>query len=92
MLANGDGRFRLASITADRLQPLGYIIDLGDTPETATATVVYFRPGFDDEAEIVATDLKAPQATVAPLPTNVAITDSDSRGDVIVVLGPDAPR
>ena len=94
VLANGDGRFRLASITAERISPLGYIIDLGDALQTVDATIIYYRPGFDDEAEVVANDIKVPGAIIAALPTNSAtsITNSDDSGDVIVVLGPDAPR
>ena len=95
VLANGDGRFRLASTTGQRISPLGYIIDLGDAISTVPATVIYYRPGFEDEAAVVATDIGVPNAVVAPLPTNTSqpiTTNSDNRGDVIVVLGPDAPR
>jgi hypothetical protein len=94
VLANGDGRFRLASITAERISPLGYIIKLGDALQTVDATIIYYRPGFDDEAEVVANDIKVPGAIIAALPTNSSpsITNSDDSGDVIVVLGPDAPR
>jgi hypothetical protein len=94
LLANGDGRFKLASTTADRIRPLGYIIDLGDALETVNATIIYYRPGFDDEAVVVANDIRVPAAIIAALPTNSAqaITNSDDLGDVVVVLGPDAPR
>ena len=94
LLANGDGRFRLASITADRIRPLGYIIGLVDALQTVDATIIYYRPGFDDEAAVVANDIKVPAAIIAALPTksSQAITNSDDLGDVIVVLGPDAPR
>ena len=94
VLANGDGRFRLASITAERISPLGYIIDLGDALQTVDATIIYYRPGFDDEADVVAKDIGVPGAIIVALPTGSApsITTSDDSGDVIVVLGPDAPR
>jgi hypothetical protein len=94
VLANGDGRFRLASITADRIRPLGYVIDLGDALKPVDATIIYYRPGFQDEAAVVATDIKVPAAIIAALPTSSAqaITNSDDLGDLIVVLGPDAPR
>jgi hypothetical protein len=93
VLANGDGRFRLASVTADRIAPLGYIIDLGDAVEPVGTTVIYYRPGFDDEAAIVALDISVPDALIAPLPPNTSpVTNSDGGGDVIVLLGPDAPR
>ena len=94
VIANGDGRFRLASTTADRIRSLGYIIDLGDSLSPVDATVIYYRPDFDDEAAYAAVDIGVPDAIIIALPTNASqpITDSDSRGDVIVVLGPDAPR
>ncbi len=94
VIANGDGRFRLASTTADRIRPLGYSMVLGDSVETVDATVIYYRPGFDDEAAYAAEDIGVPDAIILAFPNNAAqpITDSDAGGDVIVVLGPDAPR
>jgi hypothetical protein len=94
VLANGDGRFRLASITAERISPLGYIIELGDALQTVDATIIYYRPGFGDEADVVANDIGVPGAILVALPTSSvpSITNSDGSGDVIVVLGPDAPR
>jgi hypothetical protein len=94
VLANGDGRFRLASTTADRIRPLGYSMVLGDSLETVDATVIYYRPGFDDEAAYAADDIGVPDAIILAFPDNASqpITDSDASGDVIVVLGPDAPR
>jgi hypothetical protein len=62
------------------------------------ATILYFRPGFDDEAAVVAADLGIPGALRAPLPTGnpttpaTPVTPDDSLGDIIVVLGPDALR
>ena len=94
VIANGDGRFRLASITADRIRSLGYIIDLGDALSPVDATVVYYRPGFDDEAAFAAIDIGVPDAIIIAFPTKASqpVTDSDANGDVIIVLGPDAPR
>jgi LytR cell envelope-related transcriptional attenuator len=94
VIANGDGRFRLASITADRLAPLGYSIVLGDALQTVDATIIYYRTGFEDEAAIVANDILVPNAIIAAYPTDAppAISNTDDRGNVIIVLGPDAPR
>jgi hypothetical protein len=94
VIANGDGGFGLASITADRIGSLGYIIDLGDAVRPVDATVVYYRPGFDDEAAYAAIDIGVPDAIIFAFPTNPSqpITNSDDRGDIIIVLGPDAPR
>jgi hypothetical protein len=94
VIANGDGRFKLASTTAARLRPLGYTIDLADSLKPVEATIVFYRPGFDDEAKIVAKDIGVPNAVIAAFPTNAPepVTTSDDQGDVIIVLGPDAPR
>jgi len=94
VLANGDGRFRLASTTADRIRPLGYTIKLGDALNIVDATVIYYRPGFDDEAAFAAVDIGVPDALILPFPahTSQPITTADDGGDVIIVLGPDAPR
>jgi hypothetical protein len=94
VIANGDGRFRLASSTADRIRPLGYIIDLGDALTPVTATIIYYRPGLEDEAAIVAADISVPNAILTEYPTRASqpITSSDDNGDIILVLGPDAPR
>lgn len=94
VIANGDGRFRLASITADRLAPLGYSIVLGDALARVDATIIYYRDGFEDEAAIVANDILVPNAILAAFPPDAppAISNTGDQGDVIVVLGPDAPR
>jgi hypothetical protein len=93
VIVNADGRFRLASITADRIRPLGYPIILSDSLQKVAATTIYYRPGFDDEAAVVAADILVPNAIIEPLPSNAPpITSSDDAADVIVLLGPDAPR
>ena len=94
VIANGDGRFRLASTTADRIRPLGYLINLGDSVSPVVATVLYYRPGFDDEAAFAAIDIGVPEAIIIAFPTNLSgpITNSDDGGDIIIVLGADAPR
>ena len=79
MIANGDGRFRLASITADRLAPLGYIIDLGDALQTVDATIIYYRPGFDDEAAIVANDIAGAQCDHRRIPHRRSAGDHQLR-------------
>jgi hypothetical protein len=94
VIANGDGRFRLSSITADRMRSLGYVVDLGNAVNPVDATVIYYRPGFDDEAAYAAIDIGLPDAIIFAFPNNASqpITNSDDRGDIIIVLGPDAPR
>jgi hypothetical protein len=94
VIANGDGRFQLATITADRIRALGYIIDVGDTLYRVDETVLFYRAGFDREATNAANDIGVPDAVMLEFSTDESqpITSSDASGDIIVVLGADAPR
>ena len=92
VLANGDGRFNLVGRNADRLLALGYVeIDQTDVGDRPPATIIYYRPGFDDEAERLAGDLQTPNATITALP-DTPVTGNDAAGELVVVLGPDALR
>ncbi|MFN8023876.1 MAG: LytR C-terminal domain-containing protein [Acidimicrobiales bacterium] len=92
VLANGDGRYNLVGRNVDRLEPLGYTqIDQTDAPTYVDRTILYYRPGFDDEATRLAADLLVPGALLEPLPDQ-PVTINDEKGDIIVVLGPDAVR
>ena len=92
VVANGDGRFNLAGANGNRLEKAGYVtIDLADVAASSDPTVLYYRPGFDDEAAIVAADLLVPGARLEPLP-DTPITINDEFGDIVVVLGTDAVR
>lgn len=94
VLANGDGRFNLVGINADRILPLGYLTiaqtDLSESGRVARTTI-YFRDGFDGEARRLAEDLLVPAALLEPLGDRTA-TNADASGDVIALLGPDAVR
>ncbi|MBI5090421.1 MAG: LytR C-terminal domain-containing protein [Actinobacteria bacterium] len=91
VVANGDGRFNLAGANANQLLRLGYVdIDQEDASKV-DATTIYYRPGFDDEAAIVASDILVPDAVLLPLP-DTGVTNNDQAGDVIIILGPDAKR
>jgi len=60
----------------------------GDTATSkATATQVLYAPGFQKEADAVATVIGAPQTAVQQLGTTLPGTTVNA--DVIVVLGPD---
>ena len=92
VLANGDGRFDLVGRNVDRLLELGYVtIDQTDVSDRPAVTTIYVRPGFDDEAAVLAADLQTPNASIVPVP-DTPVTGSDDLGDLIVVLGPDALR
>ena len=92
VLANGDGRFDLVGRNVDRLLELGYVtIDQTDVSDRPAVTTIYVRPGFDEEAVVLAADLQTPNASIVPVP-DTPVTGSDDLGDLIVVLGPDALR
>ena len=92
VLANGDGRYNLVGRNVDRLLPLGYTeIDQTDIRNVVERTVLYVRPGFEDEAVRLAADLLVPAALIEPLPAT-PVTINDELGDIVVVLGPDAVR
>lgn len=92
VLANGDGRFNLVGANASRLEALGYVsIEQDDVAQRPSATMIYARPGFEDEALVLRDDLGTPAAMIVPL-TDTPVTSDDASGDLIVVLGPDAPR
>jgi hypothetical protein len=65
------------------------------TPATATTkeskTMVYYEPGYEQEAQVLATTLSLPLANVSPMPTNKsAIPVSDTAGaDILVIIGTD---
>ena len=92
VLANGDGRFNLVGANASRLEGLGYVsIEQDDVSQRPSVTMIYARPGFEDEALVLRDDLGTPAAMIVPL-TDTPVTNDDASGDLIVVLGPDAPR
>ncbi len=92
VLANGDGRFNLVGANASRLEGLGYVsIEQDDVSQRPSVTMIYARPGFEDEALVLRDDLGTPAAMIVPL-TDAPVTADDAAGDLIVVLGPDAPR
>ena len=92
VVANGDGRFNLATANANRLRAAGYTqIDEADVASDDDPTVIFYRPGFEEEAARVGGDLGIPAATTTPLP-EVPVTVNDELGDLIIVLGTDALR
>ena len=92
VVANGDGRFNLVGSNVTRLRALGYVtIDETDVNVRPPATIIYVRPGFEREADVLAQDLQTPDAVITALPTT-PVTANDELGDLVVVLGPDAQR
>jgi hypothetical protein len=85
-ILNGGGPAGSAGASSDALNAQGFVASADDTDDVA-ATAVYFAPGFEADAAVVATTLNitaVPAALPATPPTNAA---ADS--GVVVVLGPD---
>jgi hypothetical protein len=90
---NGTSTAGAAANAGNRLKSAGYnVLAASNTTAPATASNVFYNPGFEREARVVAQLLGFPDATVQPMPTPPPV--ADTRGaDVIVVVGPDqAPK
>jgi hypothetical protein len=92
--ANGTKVNGAAGRTRDALKALGYnVLSPIETKRPVEASVVFFTPGFDREAQTVAQALKLQPTSVQPLPAADALPVSDLRGaNVLAVVGPDLAR
>jgi len=92
--ANGTKVNGAAGKTRDALKALGYnVLSPIETKKPVEASVVYFTPGFDREAQTVAQALKLPPTSVQPLPAVAALPVSDLRGaNVVAVVGPELAK
>src|SRR5436309_139406 len=69
--ANGTGASGAAGRTGDKLKAAGYnvLAATNTTKQPVSSSAVYFKPGLEREARVVATLLALPDSTVQPLPT-----------------------
>jgi len=90
--ANGTTISGAGLATFNRLKQAAYnVLAASNTTAPSTTSNVYFNPGFEREARVVAQLLGLPDSAVQPMPTPPPV--SDTRGaDVIVVVGPDLAR
>lgn len=89
LVANASEVDGAAGVQSNDLEALGYVTaNPTNAQELVPTTVVYFTPGFQAEAEELATQIGADPAVVAPLPTPAPVADMQL-SDVLVVLGPD---
>lgn len=93
LVANGTNTGGAASRVVPPLTAAGYNV-LAPTDATKTAkantrqSVVYFTPGYDLDAKIIATHLTLQLSAVQPLPTTTPVANTQG-ANVIVVVGPD---
>jgi hypothetical protein len=92
VVANGARLAGLAGSMSDSLGELGYAdIHVGNAIEPADTTVVYFAPGFKDEALRLIADLDLPDARLVELPDSPLLADDSYTAEqVAVVLGRNA--
>jgi len=92
--ANGTSTAGAGLTIFNRLKQAGYnVLAATNTTSQGSATTsnIYFNPGFDREAAVVAQLLGLPDSAVQPMPTPPPV--SDTRGaDIIVVVGPDLAK
>ena len=89
---NGTSTNGAATNTGNRLKAAGYnVLAATNTTSPATASNVFYNPGFEREARVIAQLIGFPDSAVQPMPTPPPV--ADTRGaDVIVVVGPDQAK
>lgn len=89
LVANGSETSGAAGTQSDALEALGYVTG---NPTNANGlvqqTVVYFEPGYQAEAEVLAEALGLETSAAKPIPTPAPVTDMQL-SNVLVVVGPD---
>jgi len=90
--ANGTAISGAGLATFNRLKAAAYnVLAASNTTNPSTTSNVFFNPGFEREARVVAQLLGLPDSAVQPMPTPPPV--GDTRGaDVIVVIGPDLAK
>ena len=90
--ANGTTTSGAGTTIFTRLKGAGYnVVAVSNSNSPASTSNVFFNPGFEREARVVAKLLGLPDSAVQPMPTPPPV--SDTRGsDVIVVVGPDLAK
>ena len=96
-IMNGTGERGRAGRTADTLNATGFVTAAKNTQQDRVdASVIYYRPGYGDDAKAVASVLGAPPDIITPAPTTIMtlIRNPESPADleefnVFAVVGTD---
>ena len=94
LILNGSGKGGVAKTAADSLKAANYTtLDPSNAKGgTATASIVYFAPGYDIDAGTVAAKLGLQAGAAQPLPTPAPTAVGDAQGaNIVVIIGTDAP-
>jgi hypothetical protein len=93
LVLNGvDPKKAIAKPAADTLKAANYTtLTPNDAKTTVTESAVYFVPGYEADAQAIATKLGIPPTAVQPLPNPLPPAVSDPKdAHVIAVVGPDS--
>jgi hypothetical protein len=94
LILNGSGKSGVAKAAKDQLAAANYtVLEPGNAKGgTITASIVYFVPGYDADAQTIAAKLGLPASAAQPLPNPVPDTVADAQGaNIVVIIGTDAP-
>lgn len=89
VIANGSGVSGRAGLTKERFDPLGYANSAAVDGSATETTFVYFAPGFDADANSIATIMGLTADRVAAMPQPQPLKTPDPAAQVIVLLGKD---
>ncbi len=88
-VANGSGIHGLARTLTERLQTLGWDTLAPINGPHVGATVIYWKSGYTWAGQQIATVLKVPATSLAPMPAS-NIVPGALGDDIVVILGPNA--
>ena len=92
LVANGTSTNGLASTLKSKLQGEGYqTLTSTNSSEQVTATIVYYRPGYQNEAAALAEFLTLSPTAVQAMPAQAPVSNPAAvdGANIIVVAGPD---
>ena len=93
LVANGTDVSGQAGRLTDVLRNQGFNTRQPKNADTRPTSVIYYRPGFDVEAEVVRDVLQSPNTPIAPMPVPDPVVGTDidlGPVDVFVLVGGDA--
>lgn len=96
IVLNGSGKAGVAASTSESIKTKGYtMLEPGNAATNASATAVYFAPGYEGDAKAVAKLLGRPESVVQAKPsttlgsTTGGASTRATTANVVVVLGAD---
>jgi hypothetical protein len=95
LVANGTSTNGLASTVKSKLQGEGYqTLTSTNSSEQVTATILYYRPGYQNEAAALAEFLTLSPTAVQAMPAQAPVSNPAAvdGANIIVVAGPDVAQ